>query len=105
MTGKDVIANHVPLLVIANHEVAKQSLREAKQSPWRYNLMFLKFQKVFLSAVEFVQLEETNLESGDPVDIRRVMYTTNIIESVNSKFWKAKTGRRGSRAGLRYMVR
>jgi len=29
-----------------------------------------------------------------PVEIRRVMYTTNIIESVNSKFRKATAGRR-----------
>ena len=30
----------------------------------------------------------------DRVEIRRVMYTTNIIESVNSKFRKATKGRR-----------
>ena len=29
-----------------------------------------------------------------PLEIRRVMYTTNIIESVNSKFRKATAGRR-----------
>ena len=29
-----------------------------------------------------------------PMEIRRVMYTTNIIESVNSKFRKATAGRR-----------
>lgn len=29
-----------------------------------------------------------------PVEIRRIMYTTNIIESVNSKFRKATAGRR-----------
>ena len=29
-----------------------------------------------------------------PFEIRRVMHTTNIIESVNSKFWKATGARR-----------
>ena len=29
-----------------------------------------------------------------PLEIRRVMYTTNIIESVNSKFKKVTAGRR-----------
>ncbi|RKX57505.1 MAG: hypothetical protein DRP29_08390 [Thermodesulfobacteriota bacterium] len=29
-----------------------------------------------------------------PLEIRRVMYTTNIIESVNSKFRKVIAGRR-----------
>ena len=60
-------------------ELVRQTLKEALEAELEEFLGYSRYQRS---------------DFRYPVEIRRVMYTTNIIESVNSKFRKVTAGRR-----------